>query len=109
MPCEGETVTLAVAVPKFGVLAVIVAEPCATPATVTLTLLAPAAKVTVAGTVATPVLLELRLAVSPPAGAIPDRFNVKFCAEFAPIVRLAGEKKLLPPPVTVCTCPLPGM
>jgi hypothetical protein len=102
------TVTLAVAFPKFGVLAVIVAEPCATPVTGTFTLVAPAANVTVAGSVATPVLLELRLAVNPP-GADPDRFSVRFCTEPALIVRLAGEKKLLPPPVTTCICPMPGV
>jgi hypothetical protein len=102
-----ETVALAVAFPKFGVLAVIVAEPCARPVTGTFTLVAPAANVTVAVTLTTPGLLELRLAVSP-AGAAPDRFSVKFPGEPTVRVRLPGEKKLLPVPATTCTCPLPG-
>jgi hypothetical protein len=103
-----ETIALAVAFPKPGVIAVIVAEPAATPVTGTFTLVAPAANVTVAGTVATPVLLELRLAVRL-AGAGPDRFSVRFCVEPALIARLAGEKELLPPLVITCTCPLPGV
>jgi hypothetical protein len=50
----------------------------------------------VAGTVATLVLLELRLTVSPLAGA-GVRFNVRDCAEPATIVRPnTGEKELLP-------------
>jgi hypothetical protein len=102
------TVTLALAVPKLGVMAMIVAEPCARPVTTTFTLLAPAANVTVGSTVATPVLLELSVAINPPAGASPDRFSVKVCEEPALIVRLGGEKELLPPPVSTCTCPLPG-
>jgi hypothetical protein len=97
-----ETIALALAFPKPGVIAVIVAEPAATPVTGTFTLVAPAANVTVAGTVATPVLLELRLAVRL-AGAGPDRFSVRFCVEPALIARLAGEKELLPPLVITCT------
>src|ERR1700736_6527100 len=93
---EAETVALPLAFPKFGVLAVIVADPGVTPVTGTVTLVAPAANVTVAGTVATPVLLELRLAVSP-AVAPADRFKVKFCTEPALIRRLPGEQLLLPP------------
>ena len=104
-----ETVTLAVAFPKFGVLPVIVAEPAPTPVTGTLTLVPPVPNVTVAGTVATPVFVELRLAVTPPAGAGPDRLSVIFCVNPAVVAKLPGEKKLLPPPVTTCTCPLPGV
>jgi hypothetical protein len=103
-----ETVTLALALPKLGVLAVIMAEPCTRPVTATFTLLVPVANVTVGGTVATPVLLELRLAIKPPDGAGPDRPSVKVCEEPAPIVRLGGEKELLPPPVSTCICPLPA-
>jgi hypothetical protein len=106
--CREGTVTLAVAFPKFGVLAVIVTDPGDTPPTGTATLVAPAANVTVEYTAATPVLLELRLAVSP-AGAGPDRFSVRFSVTPALIVRLAGEKELLPPLVITCTCPLPGV
>ena len=50
----------------------------ATPVTGTGTLVAPAANVTVAGTVALLVSLELRLTTKPPAGAGPDRFSVRF-------------------------------
>src|ERR1017187_363767 len=67
------TVTLAVAGSMPVALAVIVTgpPPIATPVTVTVALVAPAAKFTVAGTVATPVALEFRLTVKPPAGAFP--------------------------------------
>jgi hypothetical protein len=53
--------------------------PVATDVTGTFALVVPAPNVTVAGTVATPVLLELRLTTSPPAGAAAERFNVRFC------------------------------
>jgi hypothetical protein len=101
----GFTVTLPVALGMFGALAVITAEPPATPVTGTFTVVAFAAKVTVEGTVATPVLLELRLMVKPPAGACPpDKFNARFPVAPALIVR-GGPK----PIVTVtCTCVLPG-
>ncbi len=75
-PFSERTVTLLVALPKPGVLAVIVTDPAAIPVTDTLTLPQPVAQVTVAGTVATLVLLELRLTVSPPAGP-GDRFSVR--------------------------------
>ena len=58
---EPVTVTLALAETKPVALAMIVAEPGATPITGTNTLVAFARTVTVAGTVATPGLLELRL------------------------------------------------
>ena len=54
-----------------------------------------AAKFTVAGTVATLVLLELRLMVRPPAGAGADRFKVRFCVAVPVMVRLVGEKLAL--------------
>ena len=65
------TVTLVEALAIFGVvvLAVIVADPGATPVMGTLTLVALAGTVTVSGTVAAAVLLELRLNVKPEAGA----------------------------------------
>ena len=73
------TVTLAVVSAMFGEeLACTVAVPGATPVTATVALVALAAIVTVAGTVATPVLLELRLKVTPPVGAGADRFSVRF-------------------------------
>ena len=49
----------------------------ATPVTVTLAEVVPAAMLTVAGTVTAPVLLELRLTVMPPVGAWPPaKFKV---------------------------------
>jgi hypothetical protein len=89
----GVTVTLAVASAMFGrALAWITAEPCATPVTGTVAVVAPAAKVTVAGTVATAVLLELRLTVTPPVGAVADKVSVKFCVVVPIMLRLDGEK-----------------
>ena len=82
------TVTLAVAFAMPAALAVIVTgPPAATPVTVTGTLAAPAAKFTVAGTVVTPVLLEFRLTVKPPADAGVDKFSVRVPVEPALIVR----------------------
>ena len=104
MIAGAETVTLALAFPKPGVLAAIVAEPAATPVTGTFTLVAPVVNVTVPGAVATPVLVELRLAVRP-AGAGPDRFNVRFPVEPVVTVRLPGVKKLLPPLETTTVTP----
>jgi hypothetical protein len=102
------TVTLAVALPTFGALAVIVADPAVTPVTGTGTLVAPIAKFTAAGTVATVVSLELRPTASP-AGAGADRFRARFCVALPLIVRLCGEKLKVvaggPPPVT-WTCVL---
>ena len=83
-----------------------VAEPEATPVTVTAALLAPAAKLTDAGTLAIPVLLELKAAVTPPAGAGADRTRVRLPAEPELMVRLAGEKEMAPAAST-CTCPVP--
>ena len=87
------TVTFAVASAMKGVaLAWIVAEPLATPLTTIATLVAPAANVTVGGTVATAELLELRLIVKPPAGAGPERFNPMFCVEPLTMFRVCWEK-----------------
>lgn len=61
-----------------------------------------AAKVTVDGTVAMLVLVELRLTVRPPAGAFADRVRVKFCEEFTPTVDVAGEKVTVAVPLTDC-------
>src|SRR5579864_4847854 len=87
------TVTLALASAMLGrALAWMVAAPGATPVTVTVALLAFAAKLTVAGTVAAAVLLELKLTLTPPAGAGADRFKVRFCVPVPVILMLAGEK-----------------
>jgi len=57
---------------------VIVADPGATPVTATVAVVAFAAMLTVAGTVAAAVLLELKLTVRPPAGAAPESVRVMF-------------------------------
>ena len=73
-PC---TVTFAVASGIFGrLLAWMIAEPPATPVTATDVVVAFAAKLAVEGTVATPVLLELRFTLRPPAGAGADSVSV---------------------------------
>jgi hypothetical protein len=93
MIVPGVTVTLADASAMYGrALAWIAAEPCATPVTGTVAVVAPAAKVTVAGTVAAAVLLELRLTVTPPVGAAADKVSVKFCVAVPIMLRLDGEK-----------------
>jgi len=76
----GTTVTVTLVFGTFGagVLAVIVAGPTATAVTGTIVVVAPGANDTLAGTVATPVALEVRLIVKPPAGAAPDSVNVRF-------------------------------
>jgi len=73
------SVTVAVVSAMFGrELAWMVVEPDAKPVTGTETLVAPAEKLTVGGTKATVVFVELRLMVSPPAGAGVERFSVRF-------------------------------
>ena len=83
----------------FGALleAVRVAEPAATTDTAIVTLVELAAKVMVAGTVTTPVLLELKLTTSPLAGAGADRFNWALPDLMPEIVRLVGEKLSVAP------------
>lgn len=73
------TLTVAVVSGTFGeALPWITVEPMLTPVTGTVTLVVPAANVTVAGTVAVVGFVELRLMVKPPAGAAADRMSVKF-------------------------------
>jgi hypothetical protein len=74
--------------------AVIVTDPGATLVTGTDVLVEPAAKLTMAGTVATVWSLELRLTVSA-AGATPDRFKVRPCVAMPLMVRLTGEKLIV--------------
>lgn len=79
MEPAGPTVTLAVVSAMFGsALAWIVAVPTETPVTGTLTVVALAGKVTVAGMVATPLFDELRLMSWPPAGAGVESVRVMF-------------------------------
>jgi hypothetical protein len=87
-------VTAAVAFAMFEALAVIVADPAATPVTGTETLEAPARRLTVEGTVAMAALLELRLIVRA-AGVAADRLSVRVCVASPLIARLAGEKLIV--------------
>src|ERR1017187_7898043 len=73
--------------------------------TVTLVVVAPWPKATVSGTVATPVLLELKLIVTPPAGAAAERVSVRFCVIAPVMVRLGCVKAMVAP---TCTAVLPG-
>ena len=93
--CADETVTLAEVFPKVGALAVMVAEPSATPVTGTFMLVAPAANVTDKSTLETPGLLEFRLAVSPPGGAGADKFSARFCVVAILMVVALGEKLMV--------------
>jgi hypothetical protein len=87
------SVTLAVVSGIYGVLlAWITVLPGATPVTGTATLLVPPVNVTVVGTVATAALLELRLTVTPAAGALAERFSVRFCVAVPTTVRLCCVK-----------------
>jgi len=95
-PLDGcVTVTLAVALARLVALAVMVTDPAVTPVTGTVTLVALAPMLTVAGVEATAALLELRLTDSPPAGAGADRFRVRFWVSAPPIVRLPGQKLMV--------------
>jgi hypothetical protein len=105
VPAGADTVTVAVAVPKFGVTAVMVADPAPTPVTATVVLVAPAANVTVAGTVATAGLLDVIVAVSP-AGAAAESVSVSVVAAPALIVTAPGDSELKPLTAITCTCPV---
>lgn len=63
--------------------------------------LALAANVTVEGTVATPVSLELSAIVRPPAGAGDERLSATLCALPPVSVMVFGEKLIAAPTVTV--------
>jgi hypothetical protein len=90
------TVTPRVVLGTFGakVLAVMVAGPKATAVTSTFTLVAPAAKLTLVGTVATLGALEIKLIVKPVAGAAPDRFNATVCVAI-PVMVTVGDAKVM--------------
>lgn len=87
------TMTVALASVMLGelALAVIEADPAATPVTGTLALAVPAGIVTLAGTVATPVLFESRPTMRF-VGVTADRLSVKFWTAAASIFRLGGAK-----------------
>jgi hypothetical protein len=69
-----------------------VVVPGVTLVTGTVTLFAFGANVTLAGTVATPGVVELRLTVRPAAGAGADKFSVRVCVAMPVIVKLGGKK-----------------
>jgi len=83
-------VTAAVALAMFDALAVIFTAPGATAATDKVTLVAPGAKLTVAGTVALLVSLEFKFTVRPPAGACPPP-KVRVSFPDPPIATTKGE------------------
>src|SRR5271165_2596002 len=96
------TVTLAVVSAIAGSeLAWIAVVPSETPVTATLALTAFAPIVTVAGTAATPVLLDVKLNVTPPAGAGDDRTKVRNCVEVPGTVSDGGENTAVP---VTCNC-----
>src|SRR5215471_7988599 len=78
-----------------GWLAWITDEPRLTPVTCTFAVVAFAANVTLAGTVATAVLLELRPTVRPPAGAAADSVRVKVLT-FSPVMVAVGGLNVTP-------------
>lgn len=93
------TVTLAVALTTLAALelAVMTADPAATPVTGTLTLVAPWGIVTELGTVAAAVLLERSVIATPPAGAAAERLSVAFCVAPAASPIVCGEKLRVAP------------
>src|SRR5947209_6667389 len=97
-----DTVTEALVPVTFGALALalMVDDPAPPPVTGTGTLVALGGKFTLAGTVATPVLLELRFTTRPPAGAGADRFKVRFWVELPGIVSVVGAKLSVAPTCT---------
>lgn len=103
------TVTVADVLERPVALAEMVAVPAAMPVTGTVTLELFAPKLTLAGAVTTPVLLDVMLTVKPPAGAGVERFRARFCTVAALSVTLAGEKLMVvpgPEPVPTVTCVL---
>ena len=99
------TFTVAVTLTRPTALAVIVTEPEATPVTVTGTLVAPGPKLTLAGTVALLVSLEVRLTVKPLAGAAGARFSMRF--PVAPTLIDSGDPVKLIVGADTVTVPLP--
>ena len=99
------TFTVAVVSASAAALAWITDVPMAMPVTGTVTLVLVAAKVTVVGTVTAAGLLELILTTRPLAGAGPERFSVKSCVPFTPIVRVCCWKLRVAATCTVFLSP----
>ncbi len=87
--------TLAVISANSVPLARMTAEPGAMPVTTTVAKVAPGAIDTVAGTVATAVLVELRFRVMPPAGAGPERVTLRVFVPVSMKVNDEGEKLMV--------------
>ena len=98
----GLNVMLAVVSANSAALARIVAEPGAMPVTVTLADVALAAIVTLDGTVATAVFVELNVIVVPPTGAGPDIVSVNVRVPTSINVTLDGEKLIVAVTRAVC-------
>lgn len=90
-PASTETFAVASGI-KDVALAWITVEPKVKAVTGTFTVVAPAAKVTVDGVVATTVLLELMFTVRPAAGAAAERVSVRFWVLSPVIVTVCGVK-----------------
>ena len=102
MSIAGTTVMTAVASVKPPKPARIVVAPALTPVTGTVTVVAFAAIVTVAGTVAVAVEEELMLTVNPPGGAGPDKVRVRFLVSAPFSVIEAGARLMVA--VTFAAC-----
>jgi len=101
MPLMTDTAALALETVDTLEVAVMVAEPVATPVTGTDTLVVFAANTTVAGTVATPVFEELKLTSKPLGPAAWDKLSVRFWVAFVLMVAVPGGKLRAAPTVTV--------
>jgi hypothetical protein len=94
---------VSVAAVTFGVLAVITAEPVATPVTGMSTEVEPLGIVNdEEETVATAVLLELTVNVRPPAGAGPESVRVRFCVLPTRMLGDCGVSAMLAATCTAC-------
>src|ERR1700676_2710081 len=103
MPERTVAVAVVGAIPLTAELAVITAEPPETPVTCTLPLLELCGIKTVGGTVATAVLLELRLMVNPPTGAGVERIRKRGLKAAPGMVTLDGVKARVSVTWTVCS------
>ena len=99
------TVTIAVALDRYGPLAAIEAEPAATPVTGTLATVTPAAKVTLSRTVTALGLLETRL-TGRAVDTGPESVSVRFCSAPALMDRLGGDRLKAPLTWTTWLAPL---
>src|ERR1017187_7671995 len=88
------TLVVAFAIVDATAVAVIVVGPALTEVTSTFIVVAFAGKTTFVGTVATLVLLEFRLTVSPTAGAGAERLSATFCVVI-PVIVTVGEANVM--------------